>query len=171
MSSFANLSFNGAATFRLRKVRYLHGQVRGGRPFNGAATFRLRKAEFGRAVFRATGSFNGAATFRLRKGLGPAVLSVQDVPSMGPQPFGCGRIRALYPPVGNACLQWGRNLSVAEGYCLRCIGKMIKDLQWGRNLSVAEGSDAIASALRTNDLQWGRNLSVAEGATSSSPSS
>ena len=37
-------------------------------------------------------------------------------------------------------LQWGRNLSVAEG-ALSAIAPNAKALlQWGRNLSVAEGS-------------------------------
>ena len=58
---------------------------------------------------------------------------------MGPQPFGCGRL----------VLPW-----VLTVLCL---------LQWGRNLSVAEGAGADAKQLASNPLQWGRNLSVAEG--------
>ena len=35
---------------------------------------------------------------------------------MGPQPFGCGRlVNPLGVQPGEALLQWGRNLSVAEG--------------------------------------------------------
>ena len=86
------------------------------RSFNGAATFRLRKAsipdsiadlatrlQWGRNLSVAEGAchslprsrtwcFNGAATFRLRKG---QVLDRggRRIPaSMGPQPFGCGRL-------------------------------------------------------------------------------
>ena len=61
-------------------------------------------------------------------------------------------------------LQWGRNLSVAEGGkapigIIDCV-----ELQWGRNLSVAEGCGRmVESARRLEALQWGRNLSVAEG--------
>ena len=40
---------------------------------------------------RRPASFNGAATFRLRKAPTEMELYVEDVASMGPQPFGCGR--------------------------------------------------------------------------------
>ena len=36
-------------------------------------------------------------------------------------------------------LQWGRNLTVAEGYYQACTLGRIVGLQWGRNLTVAEG--------------------------------
>ena len=87
-------------------------------------------------------------------------------------------------------LQWGRNLSVAEG--LTAIASMIATpmLQWGRNLSVAEGEKLeyefipetqasmgpqpfgcgrkvpMPSMMARAMLQWGRNLSVAEGSLS-----
>ena len=61
-------------------------------------------------------SFNGAATFRLRKANGADALMASVPASMGPQPFGCGRVRELNAkPTKGAPLQWGRNLSVAEG--------------------------------------------------------
>ena len=61
-------SFNGAATFRLRKVN-LNGWKNTTAPcFNGAATFRLRKVQGRRREYRCSKRFNGAATFRLRKG-------------------------------------------------------------------------------------------------------
>ena len=86
------------------------------RRFNGAATFRSRKGAGGGAARRSSGRFNGAATFRSRKGYGGNVAWQ-----------------------GGAPLQWGRDLSVAEGVrergrCLKCMW-----LQWGRDLSVAEG--------------------------------
>ena len=58
---------------------------------------------------------------------------------MGPQPFGCGRPMARRRLGYRGPLQWGRNLSVAEG--LRPPKTEAKELplQWGRNLSVAEG--------------------------------
>ena len=41
-------------------------------------------------------------------------------------------------------LQWGRNLSVAEGGCqLRKQARLHRTLQWGRNLSVAEGPNRV----------------------------
>ena len=60
--------------------------------------------------------FNGAATFRSRKAAayGPELSGWQE-------------------------LQWGRDLSVAEGHNLRDIAKEMHKLQWGRDLSVAEG--------------------------------
>ena len=135
----ANECFNGAATFRLRKGQSVPPLT--GRPhcFNGAATFRLRKAcHAGKLAARDRG-FNGAATFRLRKvGLrGPLRSPLRA--SMGPQPFGCGRARADLRILRQVALQWGRNLSVAEGRYLIAETTGEKKLQWGRNLSVAEG--------------------------------
>ena len=40
------------------------------------------------------------------------------VASMGPQPFGCGRIPTAAAAAAAPPLQWGRNLSVAEGEIL-----------------------------------------------------
>ena len=111
-----NPSFNGAATFRSRKVHLFVGwraalrSLQWGRDlsvaegsarstgwapnacFNGAATFRSRKVR-DRAYDRpGSHGFNGAATFRSRKGIGGAVgIHKRHV------------------------LQWGRDLSVAEG--------------------------------------------------------
>ena len=156
--------------------------------FNGAATFRLRKGPGPRMAARATTSFNGAATFRLRKGGAIEVRSGGHLASMGPQPFGCGRrVEVALKPKKNP-LQWGRNLSVAEGTTRTAIEWADSTLlQWGRNLSVAEGSTgpigigaggsfngAATFRLRKATmgtsqescgkwLQWGRNLSVAEG--------
>ena len=59
---------------------------------------------------------------------------------MGPQLDSCGR--ACRPPL-SACpsfvLQWGRNLTVAEGLSTLKSGFDEIKLQWGRNLTVAEG--------------------------------
>ena len=41
-------------------------------------------------------------------------------------------------------------------------------LQWGRNLTVAEGAEFAAMPLSEQMLQWGRNLTVAEGAVAPS---
>ena len=61
-------------------------------------------------------------------------------------------------------LQWGRNLSVAEGAARATMARREAEaLQWGRNLSVAEGNEVTANIVNANLLQWGRNLSVAEG--------
>ena len=109
--------------------------------------------------------FNGAATFRSRKG--------HCVPA---------------GHVARVRLQWGRDLSVAEGSWLaakargrhtasmgpRPFGRgrarmPMPDrarslmLQWGRDLSVAEGLNSARRRARPSRLQWGRDLSVAEG--------
>ena len=202
----------GPQPFGCGRQRQAQGAVGSGQSFNGAATFRLRKARIadevewacaasmgpqpfgcGRAVPRGNQrggrwSFNGAATFRLRKVAAPADevwaelelqwgrnLSVAEggppraishshaIASMGPQPFGCGRriINASSDMIGR--LQWGRNLSVAEGQYLIQIATVTNLLQWGRNLSVAEGDGKGVGRLAVALLQWGRNLSVAEG--------
>ena len=39
----------------------------------------------------------------------------------------------------------------------------LRPLQWGRDLSVAEGAARILALARQAKLQWGRDLSVAEG--------
>ena len=88
----------------------------------------------------ASASFNGAATFRSRK-VGQFRHAPHDYgpASMGPRPFGRGRRgawRAATPPIW---LQWGRDLSVAEGRP-HAVGQVpLYQLQWGRDLSVAEG--------------------------------
>ena len=61
------ISFNGAATFRPRKVLSEIACDRTIECFNGAATFRPRKALYCRPAARSSPSFNGAATFRPRK--------------------------------------------------------------------------------------------------------
>ena len=62
-------------------------------------------------------------------------------------------------------LQWGRNLTVAEGSAFASVrNKHLNELQWGRNLTVAEGITATALPCSSRTLlQWGRNLTVAEG--------
>ena len=89
--------------------------------------------------------------------------------------------------VGAGLLQWGRNLTVAEGASIAgrtsvqvaSMGPQLDScgrlyvplrneglaarLQWGRNLTVAEGVGAQARAALVVPLQWGRNLTVAEG--------
>ena len=82
---------------------------------------------------------------------------------MGPRPFGRGRsIRRSGGGRGRG-LQWGRDLSVAEGGAGNAARGYLAVLQWGRDLSVAEGRMARYIPRHTGRLQWGRDLSVAEG--------
>ena len=108
--------------------------------------------------------------------------------SMGPQPFGCGRLATRRSPIGKLnSLQWGRNLSVAEGKCVckpnRPFGASMGPQPFGCGrpmigvpaCAVAVGFNGAATfRLRKGggggrrvgagrSLQWGRNLSVAEG--------
>ena len=180
--------------------------------FNGAATFRLRKAHGCAACYRQEYPSMGPQPFGCGRwraqavradGLAPSMgpqpfgcgrdvecVCQRDLkaPSMGPQPFGCGRPRAADRPAAlgtfngaatfrlrkgrgrysvgtpaGTILQWGRNLSVAEGAGGPLIAYKSCTLQWGRNLSVAEGRQCAAIGASRRSLQWGRNLSVAEG--------
>ena len=158
--------FNGAATFRSRKVcnGRRNSQIRGkplqwGRDLSvaegaglcqrlgdGAGHASMGPRPFGRGRPLSggkynghTGRFNGAATFRSRKECSGSVSS---------------RLR-------NG-LQWGRDLSVAEGCWSISDSRRLPMLQWGRDLSVAEGHGRALSFLTGTTLQWGRDLSVAE---------
>ena len=161
-------SFNGAATFRPRKV----GAGASGRPwaccFNGAATFRPRKVGL-RFIGRGCApGFNGAATFRPRKvGVSNRVKSYGNMASMGPRPFGRGRESAAQPARGMVWLQWGRDLSAAEGRPAPRTHVSRRELQWGRDLSAAEGLLGGRKVCHYALLQWGRDLSAAEGGRAS----
>ena len=109
--------------------------------------------------------------------------------SMGPQPFGCGRIHPQQERLRQVKLQWGRNLSVAEGTLFDAPSQCGNQASMGpqpfgcgrpramarRNSRLASFNGAATFRLRKvyaassritacAVLQWGRNLSVAEGA-------
>ena len=163
---------------------------RGG--FNGAATFRSRKVINALDMLvRTAGASMGPRPF----GRGRLLLAFQRFSrlmsraSMGPRPFGRGRRRhVLQAQNPRVPLQWGRDLSVAEGWrAASCCSPWPRRfngaatfrsrkepnnrlyqaagslLQWGRDLSVAEGSGAHTKRPAGRPLQWGRDLSVAEG--------
>jgi len=116
MSSVFGVGFNGAATFRSRKLPArsatpipVASASMGPRPFdrgnpnrpdgrrwgrarfNGAATFRSRKPSGAPDVdVLAQGGFNGAATFRSRKHGGGFLPTTERQASMGPRPFDRG---------------------------------------------------------------------------------
>ena len=134
--------FNGAATFRLRKGRPLAGPRMGASCFNGAATFRLRKEHNARAVFIRQGTASmGPQPFGCGRYHVDEVGEFPVAASMGPQPFGCGRGRTARPGARRP----GR-FNGAATFRLRKAGHSpaphfgVSELQWGRNLSVAEGS-------------------------------
>ena len=77
----------------------------------------------------------------MRKGDGRRLgLRGGPLASMGPQLDSCGR-RSAYDGFhhGAVGLQWGRNLTVAEGPLSKGAVWPVNALQWGRNLTVAEG--------------------------------
>ena len=105
---------------------------------------------------------------------------------MGPRPLGRGRLAAARCASCACLLQWGRDLSAAEGTCSVVPPASGPALQWGRDLSAAEGvrvrdvlEDGRASmgprplgrgrwyvwsaGRMLSKLQWGRDLSAAEG--------
>ena len=98
--------------------RYVYGRDRHSRQaFNGAATFRLRKD---RSDYTARAQFlclQWGRNLSVAEGQGGSAWGGRPAPpSMGPQPFGCGRTSPLaILPSRRHGLQWGRNLSVAEG--------------------------------------------------------
>ena len=207
--------FNGAATFRLRKGRACLVCVKplvasmGPQPF-GCGRY---SASFAHPLFL---MLQWGRNLSVAEGRRSAACRARSAASMGPQPFGCGRCgiapicRARQSRFNGAAtfrlrkgkevslkfsgwlaLQWGRNLSVAEGPLGLHRRQPKLGLQWGRNLSVAEGAVALmrsremraasmgpqpfgcgrrttpAGGASRRMLQWGRNLSVAEGADSS----
>ena len=58
---------------------------------------------------------------------------------MGPQLDSCGRTDREIVDLRVLSLQWGRNLTVAEGSLGIRKWRPVDVLQWGRNLTVAEG--------------------------------
>ena len=59
---------------------------------------------------------------------------------MGPQLDSCGRLTIAHKTLAAPELQWGRNLTVAEGCSGEVSNFRLYELQWGRNLTVAEGT-------------------------------
>ena len=81
---------------------------------------------------------------------------------MGPQPFGCGRIVTWPCLFITRWLQWGRNLSVAEGATVRALRKAAAGFNGAATFRLRKAS-LVFETWTCFRLQWGRNLSVAEG--------
>ena len=181
-------SFNGAATCSLRNA-----------PINPCRRVHTAILQWGRNLFVAECGFRPAARpIPMRPSMGPQLVRcgmecthdhsrLRPPPSMGPQLVRCGMQHhghgcSLY----RTCLQWGRNLFVAECKPASHVVKPSFLLQWGRNLFVAECSadngkvqprcrpsmgpqlvrcgmlDIRLTWVMSAFLQWGRNLFVAE---------
>ena len=84
--------------------------------FNGAATFRLRKVEQSQVSLQLRRLLQWGRNLSVAEGpVGIFLGCGRCHASMGPQPFGCGRPNDMVVIAPRAPLQWGRNLSVAEG--------------------------------------------------------
>ena len=134
-------------------------------------------------------SFNGAATFRSRKAGKGRNRAQPRLASMGPRPFGRGRIVTLPSRLISLTLQWGRDLSVAEGG-RTAVGPHVHGRRFNGAATFRSRKDGRANPARfrcrhgfngaatfrsrkgggracqrnrRGRLQWGRDLSVAEG--------
>ena len=119
-----------------------------------------------RIVHRARGParrFNGAATFRSRKGPPPRPNSTRRPASMGPRPFGRGRRRQGRAVRRRCRLQWGRDLSVAEGTSRATAAAITVCFNGAATFRSRKVRAKHGGALPPCRLQWGRDLSVAEG--------
>ena len=181
--------FNGAATFRLRKGPAMRGGMRRSPALQWGRNLSVAEGaprsvlgpcraslQWGRNLSVAEGSATptsparspsasmGPQPFGCGRGGRVGAVNAVGAASMGPQPFGCGRrTGTLIKADLQVRLQWGRNLSVAEGNSSIAAPPPPTKLQWGRNLSVAEGRPTGRHLRNLAELQWGRNLSVAEG--------
>ena len=112
----ARPSFNGAATFRLRKGTTFGPRAGATSCFNGAATFRLRKETAVEGALGTAWTLQWGRNLSVAEGQAESRLTGgAPLASMGPQPFGCGRVVVDLADTVAELLQWGRNLSVAEG--------------------------------------------------------
>ena len=162
--------------------RRVRGASMGPRPFG-----RGRPASGRRRGLRLPG-FNGAATFRPRKAEHRLVRAERRRASMGPRPFGRGR---KYPDntwAGTCQLQWGRDLSAAEGQAQQPFspGHLVASMgprPFGRGRTAGNAVSQRAArsfngaatfrprkgggggnhSSAAKPLQWGRDLSAAEG--------
>ena len=141
--------FNGAATFRSRKAKTWSACSAGPRASMGPRPFgRGRNVLIGRRA-RPPHGFNGAATFRSRK-VPKAIHNVRShQASMGPRPFGRGRNRVYRGARAGRTASMGPR-PFGRGRCMETIQPMLSMhlLQWGRDLSVAEGLWRAAPVLR-----------------------
>ena len=112
----AQTGFNGATAFRRWKDglwSFGHGlEV----SFNGATAFRRWKAIGPQRRPSPPAGFNGATAFRRWKGVKEFTdFWIAITASMGPPPFGDGKLsEAKKPNDDNCLLQWGHRLSAME---------------------------------------------------------
>ena len=156
--------------------------------FNGAATWKSRKVQTRSRLLSQSNGFNGAATWKSRKeseqkmnsvdltaSMGPRLgsrgkavegvhLGAEKQASMGPRLGSRGKSRFEYAQAfGPNVLQWGRDLEVAERRGTRKplgqgLGSFNGAATWkSRKVYHLPGHEA-----EQTPLQWGRDLEVAE---------
>ena len=132
--------FNGAATFRSRKEHlHLEAGARVRVASMGPRPFGRGRPQTQCTAATPTSSFNGAATFRSRKGRCRRSVAVLGWASMGPRPFGRGRPFSTSIPKSCTAASMGPRpfgRGRKKGFLLLAT---MTQLQWGRDLSVAEG--------------------------------
>ena len=188
-------------------------QLAGARRFNGAATFRSRKARIAEFLVHTCGTLQWGRDLSVAEGqpardifpatqrasMGPRPFGRgrlytelgepdSELASMGPRPFGRGRRSRKRVQTATSKLQWGRDLSVAEGAHpefpgLRHGVASMGPRPFGRGrrgparvgpysrmcfngaatFRSRKGGRRREYPLRPVKLQWGRDLSVAEG--------
>ena len=156
--------FNGAATFRPRKAIVEFYPMSLFASFNGAATFRPRKVGITKTIEQMTKGLQWGRDLSAAEGSPRPTEPPAPAPaSMGPRPFGRGR------PVHCPDWHWDRHASMGPRPFGRGRLAATQDggsdyqLQWGRDLSAAEGSARGVPRPTACLLQWGRDLSAAEG--------
>ena len=87
---------------------------------------------------------------------------------MGPQLDSCGRPNRVHRDVSAKPASMGPQLDSCGRYLNGNGNGLHRLLQWGRNLTVAEGGLPQFADPAPPWLQWGRNLTVAEGCSLSS---
>ena len=120
--------------------------------FNGAATFRSRKGEpptpAGCLYCPASMGprpFGRGRRVRMRSGIGVGVAS------MGPRPFGRGRpSNSTRSASSAAVLQWGRDLSVAEGDCIADLTEGVLSFNGAATFRSRKATSGIVSGVYTD---------------------
>ena len=131
--------------------------------FNGAATFRLRKAEPIRRPRRRPAASMGPQPFGCGRLKGHAAAWTQCAASMGPQPFGCGRrLLTRLRPQGRDRFNGAATFRLRKGPRRGSTRRRRPSFNGAATFRLRKAAGQAAHELIL-PLQWGRNLSVAEG--------
>ncbi len=182
--------FNGATAFRRWKAFNLVLRITGYRKLQWG--HRLSAMERFRAPathLRSRRLQWGHRLSAMERGLPEPDISAQERASMGPPPFGDGKLlnsiqswlrpirfngatafrRWKAPPKSPRLswsfqLQWGHRLSAMESPSRANAQRLRIQLQWGHRLSAMESLKRFLNRARISPLQWGHRLSAMESA-------